>query len=136
MKKIILFIIFLLFTTNLAAQEWIDDSNFQDIINEQGGFDDSQDIIIIEFWAEFNQDNSFSDWKQIDDMDGVKYYRVDIAKAPSAKKEYRVRMAPTIIIFKEGTKEKAFKAGLDLECPVGLSELKDAINVVIEESAF
>ena len=45
-------------------------------------------------------------------------------------------MAPTIIIFKDGVAEESFKAGLDLECPVDLIELQDAIKEVREASAF
>ena len=53
-----------------------------------------------------------------------------------AKKEYRVRMAPTIIIFKDGVAEESFKAGLDLECPVDLEELQEAIEEVKTAGAF
>ena len=71
-----------------------------------------------------------------DKVEGVKYYRVDVAKAPAAKKEYRVRMAPTLIIFKDGINEESFKAGLDLECPVTLDELLEAIEEVKTANQF
>ena len=77
--------------------------------------------------------NAFADW---DKVEGVKYYRVDVAKAPVAKKEYRVRMAPTLIIFKDGINEESFKAGLDLECPVTLDELLEAIEEVKTADQF
>ena len=64
------------------------------------------------------------------------YYRVDIAKAPITKKEYRVRMAPTIILFKSGIKEVQWKAGLDLALPTDLEEIQDAINEVNTASKF
>ena len=64
------------------------------------------------------------------------YYRVDISKAPDAKKEYRVRMAPTIIIFKSGVKEEMFKAGLDLVLPADLNEIQEAINEINTASKF
>ena len=60
----------------------------------------------------------------------------DIAKAAKAKKEYRIRMAPTIIIFKDGVAEESFKAGLDLACPVDLDELQEAIEEVKLAGAF
>ena len=83
--------------------------------------------------AKFNEVNAFPDW---DKVKGVKYYRVDLAKAPKAKKEFRVRMAPTLIIFKDGINEESFKAGLDLECPVTLEELQDAIDEVKKAGQF
>ena len=134
MKKNIILFIFLLLSYVGYSQEYIDDSNFDDKINEQSAFgDDETNIVVVEFWAKFNEANAFADW---DKVDGVKYYRVDIAKAPTAKKEYRIRMAPTLIIFKDGINEESFKAGLDLECPVTLDELLEAIEEVKTANQF
>ena len=134
MKKNIILFIFLLLNYVGYSQEYIDDSNFDEKINEQSAFgDDETNIVVIEFWAKFNEANAFADW---DKVEGVKYYRVDIAKAPAAKKEYRIRMAPTLIIFKDGINEESFKAGLDLECPVTLDELQEAIEDVKKAGQF
>ena len=134
MKKNIILFIFLLISYIGYGQEYIDDSNFEDKINHKEAFgDDETNIVVIEFWAKFNEVNAFADW---DKVEGVKYYRVDIAKAPAAKKEYRIRMAPTLIIFKDGINEESFKAGLDLECPVTLDELLEAIEEVKTADQF
>jgi len=134
MKKNIILFIFLLLNYVGYSQEYIDDSNFDEKINEQSAFgDDETNIVVIEFWAKFNEANAFADW---DKVEGVKYYRVDIAKAPAAKKKYRIRMAPTLIIFKDGINEESFKAGLDLECPVTLDELNEAIEEVKKAGQF
>ena len=136
-----IFIIFLTLLTNLTfAQQdvpekhWIEDSNFEEKINEHHTFGDDDKLpIVVEFWASFNAANCFADW---DKIENAIYYRVDIAKAPIAKKEYRVRMAPTIILFKGGIKETVFKAGLDLELPADLKEIQEAINEVNTASKF
>jgi hypothetical protein len=134
MKKNIILFIFLLISYIGYGQEYIDDSNFEDKINHKEAFgDDETNIVVIEFWAKFNEVNAFADW---DKVEGVKYYRVDIAKAPAAKKKYRIRMAPTLIIFKDGINEESFKAGLDLECPVTLDELLEAIEEVKTADQF
>ena len=133
MRKLIL-ILLLLFPVTVLSQNWADDTLLDEIINSKDAFgDDESSIIVIEFWAKFNEANAFSDWDKLPD---VQYYRVDIAKAPKYKKEFRVRMAPTLIIFKDGVAEESFKAGLDLECPVDLPELLDTIKEVKEASAF
>lgn len=134
MKKILL-IIGLLLAGYVQAQEYIDDSKFDDAIHEKSAFgDDESSIIVIEFWAQFNEANAFPDWDKVQGI--THYYRVDISKAPKAKKDYRIRMAPTLIIFKDGVDEEYFKAGLDLECPVDLEELQEAINDVKKASQF
>ncbi len=108
------------------SQNWLDDSNFENKINEKSAFgDDETNVVVVEFWVEFNKQNAFEEWKS---LEGVTYYRVDIGKAPKAKKKYRIRMAPSILIFKDGIVEESFKAGLDLELPTDLQELQETIN--------
>ena len=136
MKYLILILIpFLTFGQSDVPEEyWIDDSNFEEKINEHHTFGDDDKLpIIVEFWASFNADNCFANW---DKIENAVYYRVDIAKAPIAKKEYRVRMAPTIILFKGGIKETQWKAGLDLALPTDLDEIQEAINEVNQASKF
>ena len=119
---------------NVPDKYWIDDSNFNETISHSSAFgDDESSVIVVEFWAKFNEVYCFPDW---DKLKNASYYRVDIAQAPLAKKEYRIRMAPTLIIFKDGVKEVMFKAGLDLELPANLEEIQEAINEVNAASQF
>ena len=133
MRKLILILMLMLPLVSFS-QNWADDSTLENILNSQNAFgDDESSIVVVEFWAKFNEDNAFGDWDKLQD---VQYGRVDIGKAAKAKKEYRVRMAPTIIIFKDGVAEESFKAGLDLACPVDLDELQEAIEEVKLAGAF
>ena len=134
------YIIAFLLTFNLYSQEevpleyWIDDSNFENKINEKEAFGSNlEQTVVVEFWAKFNEANCFGDWDKLED---VVYSRVDIAKAPQAKKKYKVRMAPTFIIFKGGVKETVFKAGLDLVLPADLEEIQETINEINNASKF
>ena len=138
MKYIILFII-LLFTLPSMSQNWINDETFEDTINPRGGFnDDIQEIVIVEFWAKFNKDNAFPDWEKLDSLPGVSYYRIDIATSPKLKKELRIRMAPTLLVYTKGDAYIKFKAkaGLDLLCPVDYPKMLRAIEVVKQESRY
>ena len=127
-------IILLLLSFNINSQEWITDDNFESKINEKQAFGDNQNKpVIVEFYAKFNDANKFDDW---DKLENVVYYRADIAACPAAKKKYRVRMAPTLIIFKDGIKETVFKAGLDLMLPANLNEIQEAVNEVNTASQF
>ena len=129
-----LVLILLLSSLSMYSQEFIDDSNFEEKINQRHAFgDDEFNIVVIEFYVEFNKQNAFKDW---DKLTGVKYFRVDISKAPKAKKEFRVRMAPTLIVFNQGLKEEVFKAGLDLLCPVTLEELNKSLEELKTANKF
>ena len=138
MKKL-LFLIFLFPIITYGQSEvpdkyWLDDSNYEEVVNTKGAFDDSEsEIIVVEYWAKFNEKNCFSDWEE---LQNVKYYRVDIAKAPLAKKKYRVRMAPTLFVIKEGVIEYKYKAGLDLLLPVTLEEIQADIDELKKSGQF
>jgi thiol-disulfide isomerase/thioredoxin len=135
MKYLLFLIPFISFAqVDVPDEYWIDDNNFEDIINSHNAFgDDDKKPIVVEFWAKFNEANCFAEW---DKLENAMYYRVDIAKAPEAKKKYKVRMAPTIILFKDGIKEIVWKAGLDLELPTDLEEIQEEINEVNKASKF
>ena len=127
-------IILLLITFNSFGQEFITDDNFDSKINERQAFGDDQNKpVIVEFYAKFNDANKFDQWSELKD---VIYYRAAIAACPAAKKKYKVRMAPTLIIFKDGIKETVFKAGLDLMLPADLNEIQEAVDEVNTASQF
>ena len=119
---------------SMSAQEWITDDNFDSKINERKAFGDDQSLpVAVEFYAKFNDANKFKDWSK---LENVIYYRADISNSPEAKKKYKVRMAPTLIIFKDGIKEVTFKAGLDLVLPADLQEIQESINEINNASKF
>ena len=127
-------IILLLLSFNMSAQEWITDDNFDNKINERKAFGDNQSLpVVVEFYAKFNDANKFEDWSK---LKNVIYYRADISNNLQAKKKYKVRMAPTLIIFKDGIKEVVFKAGLDLMLPADLNEIQEAVDEVNTASQF
>ena len=136
MKYLILILIPFISFAQIEVPEkyWIQDSEFENKINEKQAFgDDNNKPVVVEFWAKFNEANCFAEWKELKD---ATYYRVDIGKAPEAKKKYKVRMAPTIILFKDGIREIVWRAGLDLEMPTNLKEIQEALNEVNQASKF
>tara|TARA_R110000822_G_scaffold27848_1_gene82807 strand:+ start:38 stop:442 length:405 start_codon:yes stop_codon:yes gene_type:complete len=126
MKNLLISVLLLIISFSGYSQEFINDDNFEEKINQKHAFgDDDFNIVVVEFYVEFNKQNAFKEWKQ---LKGVKYFRADIQHVPEMKKKFRVRMAPTIIIFNQGSKEEIFKAGLDLLCPVTLEELQESLT--------
>ena len=126
MKNLLISVLLLIISFSGYSQEFINDDNFEEKINQKHAFgDDDFNIVVVEFYVEFNKQNAFKEWEQ---LKGIKYFRADIQHVPEMKKKFRVRMAPTIIIFNQGTKEEVFKAGLDLLCPVTLVELQESLT--------
>ena len=142
MKNYFLLTLLLLFPILLMGQQyskvpkkhWIDDSNFEEKIHIKDAFgDDETSIVVVEFWVKFNEKNCFNQW---DKLKGITYHRADIAMSPIAKKKYRIRMAPTLLIFVDGIKTNVFKAGLDLVLKEDLSEIQSAIDEAKLSSQF
>ena len=120
--------------SKVPKKHWINDSNFEEKIHVKDAFgDDDTSMVIVEFWVKFNQENCFVEWEE---LEGVTYHRIDIATSPIAKKKYRVRMAPTLILFVDGVKTDVFKAGLDLVLKEDLSEIQDSIDEAKLSSQF
>ena len=132
--KTILFILISFLSSIAYAQSyvpekyWIEDSNFEQKIKGNKKIKDVNKLpVVVEFWASFNAHNCFADW---DKIKNAVYYRIDLSKAPIAKRKYKIKMTPTIIIFKKGIKKEIFKAGLDLLLPTSLSEVQRIINEI------
>ena len=138
--KYLLTVLLLITTTTVLSQEWITDKDFEEKITAGSAFDDNEedDVIVVEFWAEFNKDNAFPDWEKINNLEGVTYYRCDIATSPKLKKELRIRMAPTLLLYLKGDAYIKFtaRAKLDLLCPVDYDKMVRAIEVVRREASY
>tara|TARA_B110001452_G_C15156585_1_gene402420 strand:+ start:535 stop:972 length:438 start_codon:yes stop_codon:yes gene_type:complete len=133
MKNLFITILLLLSTIGYG-QKVLTDDNFEDAVKGRSAFqDDNVKVVVVEFWASFNDANSFEDW---DSLKGIRYYRVDISKSPKAKKEYKVRTIPHIILFLDGYDETHFKAGLDFAIKESLEEIQEAIDDLKNQSKF
>ena len=133
MKKLFI-IVLAIISFSSYAQTVITDDNFEKIIEGRSAFEDEGvSIIVVEFWASFNDENSFEGW---DKLEGVKYYKCDVSKSPKAKKNHKVRTIPHIIIFKDGYDEHHFKAGLDFSIRNSTEEIQEVINELKKESKF
>ena len=122
---------------DVPEKYWLDDSNYEDVINGNSAFgDDDSKVVVVEYWAKFNEANCYPHWKELADDPNIDYYRVNIANAPVATKKYRVRMAPTMFIILNGIIETKFKAGLDLEFPADKSDVEEAIKEVQSSDKF
>lgn len=122
---------------DVPEKYWLDDSNYEDVINGNSAFgDDDNKVVVVEYWAKFNEANCYPHWKELADDPNIDYYRVNIANAPVATKKYRVRMAPTMFIIFDGIIETKFKAGLDLEFPADKSDVEEAIQEAQSSDKF
>lgn len=134
MKTTLLFLLLTL-STSLIGQEFVESPSLDDYIQGQSAFgDDEHNIVVVEFWIEWNKANAFGHSNKLEGIDG--YYLVNAGKNVSLKDEYEVMIAPTLLVFVDGIEERRYKAGLDMKCPVDLSTLQEDIKEILTSLNF
>ena len=71
--------------------------------------DNSREITVVEFYAEWNAYNQCDYLKKLEDCN---VYRVNIDDQPVIAKKYAVKVVPTLIIFNGGKLVKKYEANL------------------------
>lgn len=110
-------IIILLLSVSLYSQEIITQDNFNQKLEK--------DIVVVEFYAEWNKDNCV-DLKEFKD---VSTYMVNIDNSPDLKSTYKIISIPTIIVF--NNKEVAYKFEADLTFKLSLKEPKKKVEELV-----
>ena len=88
----------------------------------------SNDIVVIEFWAEWNDKNKFEDLGRLSEC---QKYRVDINENESLKDKYDIMALPTIIVFNDGKQEKRFNANIAFELNATKKDIQNIIDDLI-----
>jgi|TARA_R100001594_G_scaffold137806_1_gene181053 thiol-disulfide isomerase/thioredoxin len=105
---------------SLYSQDFINARNFDKKI--------SNDIVVIEFWAEWNDKNKFEDLGRLSEC---QKYRVDINENESLKDKYDIMALPTIIVFNDGKQEKRFNANIAFELNATKKDIQNIIDDLI-----
>jgi len=126
--KILLFVIFASIMIDASAQyeqkairytsdgiKFLTTDNFRDHINVQ------RTIVIVEFWAGWNQLNQCTFLKK---LSGAKVYRVDMEQSPNIGMKFGITVVPTIVIFDGGKLVKKFEGNLMFQLPVEVDKKK------------
>ena len=82
-------------------------------------------VVIVEFNAPFNRQNSLHEWYKLENCE---FYKVCIEGAPQLKEKFKIRAVPTIILFNNGVKEETYKANIMLQLPITLYDLQKDID--------
>ncbi|QDP61272.1 MAG: hypothetical protein Unbinned1524contig1000_29 [Prokaryotic dsDNA virus sp.] len=108
----VLFYLLLFFTTLCIGQDYIQEDKFEEVLSE--------DIVIIEFYADWNKDNKI-DLKEFKD---VKSYVVNVEDCPNLTKEYKILSVPTLIIFNNKKVVEKYEADLTFQLCIKAAKKK------------
>ena len=116
---IVLFIVYLLGTTSLFSQDFINTNNFKDKI--------AKDVVAVEFWAEWNQMNQFN---ELNILKGCNVYRIDIMSSMDVQNDYNVTAIPTVIIFDNGIEKERFDPNVMFKLEADRKTVQHSVDTI------
>ena len=119
MKKLILALL-LICLSAYGSIEYLTNCNFNSKI--------SKGIVVVEYWAEWNNANKFKELNQLKDCT---VYRACIAKCSDAASEYGIKAIPTVIIYDNGEEIKRFSPNIMLQLEASGKDVQSAIDEIV-----
>ena len=115
------FIILFVFSIGTcASQEVINQSNFKNKI--------AKDIVVVEFWAEWNKANEFTDLNKLKDSS---VYRVNIMHCTKLQADYNISAVPTVVVFDNGIEKERFNANIMFQLEADKKTIQTSIDTII-----
>jgi len=116
---IVLFIVYLLGTTSLFSQDFINTNNFKNKI--------AKEVVAVEFWAEWNQMNQFN---ELNKLKGCNVYRIDIMSSMDIQNDYNVTAIPTVIIFDNGIEKARFNPNVMFKLDADKKMVQHSVDTI------
>jgi len=100
----------------------------QEFIN--GDFNDriAKDIVVVEFWADWNSTNQFNDLIKLKECEK---YRLDIMANSDTQAEYNITGIPTVIIFDNGVEKERFNPNIMFQLEADKKTLQNSVDTII-----
>ena len=119
MKKLLLLLLLICLTVH-ANVEFLNNNNFNNKI--------SKGIVVVEYWAEWNNANKF---KELKDLKDCTVYRACIAKCNDAANKYNIKAIPTVIIYDNGEEVARFSPNIMLQLEATGKDVQSAIDEIV-----
>ena len=121
MKNLIIFAILILMTSKGFSQDFIHQDDFKKKT--------SQGIVLVEFWAEFNEMNQINLKKLYD----CKKYRVDMSLDPSLMVTHKVMAVPTVVLYHNGKEIKRFLPTVMMKLDAEIKDIQKEIDKLVDD---
>jgi hypothetical protein len=96
--------------------------------NALSKYTDSKGVVVIEFWAEWNNKNSCSFLKDLEDCNTVK---ADIGICTALQEKYNIEVLPTLVVINNGVEICRFSGNLLFQLNVKKKEVQAKIDSII-----
>ena len=115
----ILMMIFMFICGTALSQDYITADNFKNKI--------AKDVVVIEFWAEWNQMNQFN---ELIKLKGCNVYRRDIMSHMDIQIDYNVTAIPTVIIFDNGVEKARFNPNVMFKLDADKKTVQHSVDTI------
>ena len=119
MYVVIIVIIYFLGISSCLSQEFATTNNFKDKI--------AKDIVIVEFWAEWNKMNQFNELNKLNDCN---VYRIDIMSSMDVQNDYNVTAIPTVIVFDNGVEKTRFNPNVMFQLEADKKTVQHSVDTI------
>ncbi len=117
-----LFILGMLVTSLFGGVRELTDENF--------GRATGRGLVVVEFWAGWNEMNKVVVLDEWDTFD-AKVYRVNIESFPTIQSDNNVVILPTIIFFDEGEEVKRLQGDMSFTLKTTIKELDEIVEEIL-----
>ena len=120
MKQIFAILILSTLSVYALSIEFLNNSNFNNKI--------SKGIVVVEYWADWNKSNQFSELEELKDCT---VYRACISKCSNAASKYKIKAVPTVIIYDNGKEGARFTPNIMLQLEASKGDVQSTINEIV-----
>ena len=117
-----LFILGMLVTSLFGGVRELTNDNFKKATN--------RGVVVVEFWATWNEANKVSILDEWDTFD-AKVYRVNIDLYAGIQAKNNVVILPTIIFYDDGKEVKRLQGDMSFSLEVTIKELDDMVDEIL-----
>ena len=115
----VLMMLFMFICGTALSQDFVTANNFKDKI--------AKDVVVIEFWAEWNQMNQFN---ELIKLKGCNAYRIDIMSYMDIQVNYNVTAIPTVIIFDNGVEKCRFNPNVMFQLDADKKTVQHSVDTI------
>ena len=104
--------------------------NVRELTDENFDRATSRGLVVVEFWATWNEANKVTILDEWDTFD-AKVYRVNIESFPNIQADNNVVILPTIIFYDEGEEVKRLQGDMSFTLKTTTKELDEIIEEIL-----
>ena len=104
--------------------------DIRELNDENFGKATARNIVVVEFWAGWNEANKVTILEEWENFD-VKIYRINIELYPGIQTDNDVVILPTIIFYDDGEEVERLQGGMSFTLETTIKELDEIVEEIL-----